>query len=137
MSELKPGRELDALIAEKVMGYRRKTKTYGEGEFYRAGVVHEQWYEPDDDFIACKRDLTDGKIGEIVAVHRGFPAYSASIGAAWLVVQKLRLCVVPWGETQWTAVRQQRWIMDAERFASDTAAEAVCRCALDAVEVTT
>lgn len=138
MSELKPGREFDALIAEKVMGYRRKIKTYGESEFYRAGVVHEQWYGPDDDFIACERDLTDGETGEIVAVHRGFPAYSTDIAAAWPIAEKFRLCVTPWlpGKSQWTAFQVGRWDQDAERFVSDTAAEAICYCALNAVGVT-
>ena len=78
-TELGAGRELDALVAEKVMGYRwREVRAKGstntvpvwEGSAYR-------W--PDGVYDA--REL---------AARGGPPVFSTSIAAAWQVVEKMR-----------------------------------------------
>ena len=117
MSELKPGRELDALIAEKVIGLDVQ-----RDQVTRHWLADKKADDPVDYFI--------GKTNDRV------PHYSTDIAVAWPVSEKLRLCLVPWGESQWTAFQIGHWYEDAERFASDTAAGAICRCALDAVGVT-
>lgn len=58
-----PGRELDALIAEKVLGYKRLED---------APDGSERWRYPNE-----------GK-------YSGIPSFSTSIEAAWEVVEKLR-----------------------------------------------
>jgi len=66
MSELKPGRELDALIAEKV---------------FEARLVYSAFA---DDIISC--DFPDRELGHHFP---RLPAYSTSIEAAWKVVEKV------------------------------------------------
>lgn len=67
LDELKPGPELDALIAEKVMGlslFQRERKS-SSGVRWKERLIDDPW----------KR--------------RPIPAYSTSISAAWEVVEKL------------------------------------------------
>lgn len=66
--ELKPGRELDALIAEKVMGLRY----YPPGNSATCIVETPGWYSPGQSRVV-----------------ESLPAYSTSIAAAWEVVEKL------------------------------------------------
>ena len=75
-AELKAGRELDALIAEKVMGWHRKT----ENEIY------PYWY----DEIGLVTKLAE----DIPSWSDGFANYawspSTNISSAWEVVEKFR-----------------------------------------------
>lgn len=65
---MKPGRELDALIAEKVMGLKNiRLANDGRSDYLCYG-------KPDSIFL-------EGKI---------VPAYSTDISAAWLVVEKMQ-----------------------------------------------
>ena len=76
MAELKPGIELDELIAHKIMGAQ-------------------------------------------VAL------YSTDIKAAWVLVEKLKLCVAPYpGRDLWSAFR------DSKVFIAPTAPHAICLAAL-------
>jgi hypothetical protein len=68
---MKPGRELDALIAEKVMGW-------GPIEIDRNGNP-----------VGINPDYPSKFKCHIV------PNYSTDIAAAWTVVEKLKLCVWP------------------------------------------
>lgn len=99
---------LDVAIAEKAMGQR---------------YVKE-----------CPLDVPDcgGKYDPTVGRWPCLPPYSTYIEAAWELVKRYRLCVVPFGESQWTAFRQGRWEQDAARFATDTAEVSICLAALDA-----
>lgn len=63
---MKPGRELDALVAEKVMGFEVKTET-------RPYELSDLNLHPGDRYIG------DGK---------QIPPYSTEIGAAWTIVDK-------------------------------------------------
>lgn len=86
MSALVAGRELDALVAEKVMGWVWATAGLGVPEDRRRA-----WLKPTLSSIDIEWR------GEIKAKHRGVaaaefgdvPHYSTSIADAWTVVEKL------------------------------------------------
>src|SRR5437899_3127619 len=73
MTELKAGRELDALVAERVMGLVRCEALH---HVIEGGYCHA---------LPTSRD----KGGET-------PCYSTSIAAAWLVVEKLQTQACVW-----------------------------------------
>lgn len=75
MTPLPPGRELDALIAEKVMGWNKFT-SHPEGW---TDVGEGPWFIIPGE-IKCEAVRSD----EI-------PAYSTDIAAAWEVVEKMRV----------------------------------------------
>lgn len=116
---LNAGRELDAAVAERVMGWTRTHETHRlHGRTYLRGAAPAT--------------------GRLQAV----PAYSTDIAAAWLVVEKLR-------EHGWfPSVQAQeecgqlggRWLCEVDpRFSfidgdGSTAPLAVCRAALAAME---
>lgn len=99
MSNPKPGRELDALVAEKVMGWKIEERYFYLGpedghwtytlDQDRAAKDYtvttnagkEPWYVPQ----LCFNDPTD----EWNDWQR-VPEFSSSIGAAWEVVEKLK-----------------------------------------------
>lgn len=62
---MKPGRELDALVAEKVMGFHRASDGWFRTETHPGGVI-------------------TAAVG-----HIDLPHYSINISAAWEVVEKL------------------------------------------------
>lgn len=124
------GRELDALVAERVMGWTLTTPV-----------------DPACDFaVGTKRDGTDarrnfgrGPDGKEVS----FPLYSTDIAAAWQVVEKLR---ADGYEVQVAAEPDPRvsaYHCEIARLSDsgstvefdDTAPLAICRAALAAVEV--
>lgn len=115
MSEQLPaGRELDALIAEHVMGWQQVltfTADTKEGQY--------EWIDP---------DLTS----------QALPHYSTDIAAAWLVVQKIESfsLIAPgaWyagGEYH----NEDRWCCETATTIAygDTAPHAICLAALKAV----
>lgn len=81
---MSPGRELDALIAEKVMGWKRGTARVENYAAPSEEIAHREatgWIDP------------SGAFHEIVwgtGLCPGLPAYSTAIAAAWEVVEKLR-----------------------------------------------
>ena len=105
------GRALDALIAEKVMGW--KFRGYGNGG---------------GEWTCGKKKMAFGGFD-----GGSLPNYSTSIVAAWLIAEKLRLGVVP------SRLHAQRWravlrTNDGERYEeADTAPLAICLMALQAV----
>lgn len=113
MSAVKAGRELDALIAEKVMGDVRLDPPVRlpNGVTYRWKSEGEITPEP--------------------------PPYSTDIGAAWLVVGHLRDAglrpvLMPDWHRQWQCVvyRKDKFIAQSEFL--DSAPEAICRAAFQA-----
>lgn len=113
------GRELDALVAEKVMGLKH----------------------------VFNADLTEGWI-DIDTVCRSLPSYSTDIAAAWKVVEKLQAYNPFWdadgfmefdlsptsgvdGERGWTC----NFGDDNTRAYASTAPHAICLAALKAVTV--
>jgi hypothetical protein len=112
---MKPGRELDALIAEKVMGLvihhkRRDEWNDGDSLFY-------VYYVEDEEHI------------------EHVPKYSTDISAAWEVVKKLRdlgyrpILMPDWGE-DWECqiYREAERIVDSPWC--ETAPHAICLAAL-------
>lgn len=110
MTDLPPGRELDAMIAERVMGWTR--------------------LQPGNDVLGwvtgpAKTDL------------RGLPDFSTDIAAAWEVALHIRsesrlfdFDVWVMGDDEWGA----RFVTDKEYKAwGDTAPHAICLAALKAV----
>ena len=71
---MKPGRELDALVAEKVMG---QTVRLADD----MGVDHDE-----GDFFVNKPDSKEPRWGHML----GLPHYSTDIAAAWAVVEKMQ-----------------------------------------------
>ena len=114
--EMPAGREMDALVAEKVMGWR---------------MMRGHWVPPEaapeTNILACP-----------TSTYR----YSTDIAAAWEVVEKVNL-LEPYGDTLWKD--QRGWVfgvhdVDGAGYAyedvtviADTAPLAICRAALKAV----
>ena len=108
-------RELDALVAEKVMGW----KSYDRKDGVR------EW---------CKPGEKISIVGTVVCLDRDWDP-STSISDAWLVVEKL-----DWDITLeyvvmhgWRAVIKRPDLFEGFGQA-DTAPEAICRAALEAVK---
>ena len=105
VDKLEAGRELDALIAEKVMGYE----------------------------CVCDEEPVDCPIHNKADLYTLRP-YSTDIAAAWGVVEKLRLFVMPWGLDEWCAANQrdERLAFSDILESGETAPLAICRAALKA-----
>ncbi len=73
--ELEAGRELDELIALKVMGWS------------------EVWFnEGEHDYVGFPPDKIGSKVGTVL------PRFSTNIADAWQVAEKLKIGVLPWFE---------------------------------------
>ena len=88
--DLPPGRELDALIAEKVMGYHRHTLK----EFIDMGYTHVEddtglYLTPDKEIPEPFNCYDENLVGGLNILTLGILNYSTSISAAWEVVEKL------------------------------------------------
>lgn len=59
-----------------------------------------------------------------------FNRFSTDIEAAWDLVEKFKLCVMPWDDGQWTAVRLTEILEDGDRNKAPTAPHAICLAAL-------
>lgn len=118
---MKPGRELDALVAKKVMGWTKHRRAAGEDVDYSFN-----WVPPE-----FRGD---------VAYWRPLPRYSEDIAAAWVVVSKLPCAhlAVEWRDGRgweawfaiWDSVKQDA---DVYEGLGDTAPHAICLAALKAV----
>lgn len=146
MTILQPGRELDALIAEKVMGFKRFNQppdydgNYGgEPVLFPPGMVPEKsgWQWP-----------PKGKVS-----FAGFsPHYSTSIEEAWWVVERMRqrmccfflksdgtACWECYGITDMNSEEHNNPIISQWNvyICVETAPHAICLAALKAMEVET
>lgn len=108
--KMTPGRELDALVASKVMGLR-KTED---------GIL---WY--------CEK---------LDTFFEDIPHFSSNISSAWLVVEKLNLAVIPtehgkWKATESVFIPECIYYEVNLDIASegDTAPHAICLAALKAI----
>jgi hypothetical protein len=118
MSEMKAGRELDALVAEMVMGFKREKKKW---EFVSiGGHIPFPMRVPFDDF----------------------PNYSTDISAAWDVVKKFAgLGFITLFSTEWSSATRPSgpgWACQIDGSKNtelgETAPHAICLAALKAVE---
>lgn len=140
------GRELDALVAEKVMGWTR------EG----AGWHTKPWHRPSKDYPGSIINDWDSK-GEhdflvIPNAHSGIsnrvsfcgcegdaeiPHYSTSIAAAWEIVEKLNsteFVLERWPELQFTV--RSTFIRGENFSVANSAPHSICLAALKAMGVT-
>ena len=134
IDELKPGPELDRLVAENVFGYK----------VFR-------WGDPDNLFVASSKSAFDYACnGDTLTCHtnmgKGFcftmPNYSADIAAAWLVFE--RVFEIDPGRFRLGLSRDMfsgKYItilnttMDRYDILAETAPLAICLAALKAVGV--
>lgn len=135
MTKMNPGRELDAIIAEKVMG--QKVMLLTKEQFC---VLFSTFY-------------TDSypEFGYIVGAGKSLPHYSTDIAAAWLVVEKMRLlgfsycieqAISEEKPTAWfvpksygAGIHVLEQIAEAISEKSDSLPHAICLAALKAVGV--
>ena len=118
MDQLEAGRELDALVAEKVMGWRIKGKDWVDEHGRYQGAVETYWV------------IADG--GPSKGWHP-----STDIAAAWLVVEKLGWqYVFRLGnrDDKWWCVLsvEPDWQLSDNCAEAPTAPLAICRAALAA-----
>lgn len=111
---MKPGRELDTLVAEKVMGLK-------------------------EDYLSCPTCKYDGVMGGL-----GYLPYSTDITAAWLVVEKMHTHPKPvlqlaapqqdFCNERWRAEFSRKWWHEGSPYEyacnGETAAHAICLAAL-------
>ena len=132
------GRELDALVAERVMGIKPTPITVIDGTGVRADVGT----------LSSSYRLPDGRTGREA---RSLPHYSTDMAAAWQVVEAMERCGL-WLMLEHCRFREM-FDVEPDRFAEagqwtahfqtpvnclgsecgDTAALAICRAALAAV----
>jgi hypothetical protein len=116
---MNPGRELDALIAEKVMGIKMPAIPIN-------GATYQEW-------AAISK-----------ASHEAVspPCYSTEIAAAWQVVEKIKDMVkgtdgtfkIQWCEPVWICYWDHEDFLSNPGYAqADTAPHAICLAALKAV----
>lgn len=114
---MKPGHELDALIAKKVMGWKREQ---------HLGLKQLVWKGPPDLFVTWRDDPL---------------LYSTSIAAAWEVVEKIKLdgnmvninTASNFSSVQIEKLNNGRWDLAVDSTDGDTAPHAICLAALKAV----
>ena len=115
------GRALDAMVAEKVMGWQFVPASKPEG--------HPRWTDGEDWFCAEKTCISGGSP----------PAYSTDIAAAWQVVEELHrrfpdLTI----EVGWSHETRQWFCQDYDEMnfggAGSSAPLAICLAALRAVD---
>jgi len=122
MSDLKPGRILDALIAEKVMGWKFI------GPFTT------------DPTLGSDRWATDGNGCE--RYYSDVPDYSTSIAAAWEVVEKFKHIQLSVGHAGvWYAVisvykDESTLFEEFEGASNKSAPHAICLAALNSLSQT-
>lgn len=102
-TSIEPGLELDKLIAEKVLGWYQDSDVGGP----------RAWWRDKDD--------TEN------IFHLNY--FSTDIKAAWELVEKFELCIVPW-DAGWSAFAPYRFGRDCERNKAPTAPHAICLAAL-------
>jgi hypothetical protein len=112
-NELAAGRELDALVAEKVMGWTsvRTGKKYDASDF--------------DDLYGQPPGGADWRYP--------VPRYSEDIAAAWGVVQKIGLFVGPFVAGEWWASLSIDDYLNSRCSKGATGPLAICRAALSAM----
>ena len=115
---MEAGRELDALIAEKIIGWRVDYDSY------------RHW----TDIPGVKaKDLILSEPGYIFHGEKTIedvPHYSTDIAAAWQVAEKVRLTVAPFGADMWSATHDGKYFR-----VEHSAPYAICLAALRACGV--
>ena len=134
---MKAGRELDAKIAEKVMGWKIYTPTNGYGDAFTL----EYYSQPGEDIKIALAEVQKWAIGKLRAVSKWNP--STNIAHAWEVVEKLKEDHPRWYfELHWRHDAKYRFQITEMHVGynntlidwGETAPLAICLAALKAVE---
>lgn len=153
IDEMEAGRKLDALVAEKVMGWTAQEMQLVLFPSSKEQALEWGWEEYTEENYDWRRGWLFPDFKPPLSLHhpigwdyRKLPRYSIDIAAAWSVVEKLGLAIVPQsahGGFDWLAldlelVRYGNDITLVERgdtaHSAPTAQLAICRAALKAVE---
>lgn len=136
-NSLQPGRDLDALVAEKVMGVKPKLIAIATQDGGKSAAVVEHWNGPFPDHNSV-RDWIEEHPGYKLDFWKEYRPYSTDIAAAWKVIEKL--CDAPDGDLplQITFTRSNGWFVEiGDGVCSDQDIEglsqAICLAALKAV----
>lgn len=125
--EMKPGRELDAMVAEKVIGL----ECYPSHKAWmQSGMPHIQYWSGAVQYPAYWNEAHE----EALSV----PDYSTDICAVWEVVDKLKICITPQSigapeEYAYMVEYENEPAVKRIQIFSSTAPEAICKVALSAV----
>lgn len=140
---MNPGRELDALIAEKVMGWTwKKFKHHGADHSVYFNHEKTQWLGPSDFNPKVQPGFGLQLLGCSV------PPYSSEISAAWNVLEKANITQVmkmekgewmarfdgPTNENGYYAVRTYRGEFATSYAFGSTPAHAICLAALKSID---
>lgn len=144
-AEMPAGREMDALVAEKVMGWRAWAERRGDYTYIVFQLPGEREpfakYRNPEAERARYAPIAFADIDEMKHVVCDIPRYSTEIAAAWEVVSALgERAPFPqylevanrYSDAAWIAKVFEGGVMVAEAYA-DTAPLAICRAALAAV----
>lgn len=116
---LEPGLELDRFIAMKILGWIQISDIGGPRKWWLPlskadEILSRPSYPPMEEALCLNHFSTD-------------------ISAAWSLVERFRLCVVPAGDHQWSAFRRDgvfqnanKSIADTVKAVADTAPHAIC-----------
>jgi hypothetical protein len=127
-TQMEAGREMDVLIAERVMGWRRVQWATEAGRAIEPGwmLVNEIDWATDHYRAARSDELPSSDFDVLV------PRYSTDIPAAWPVLEKLMAdfnVELRWDGRRWTCCVIHPFYRG---HAADTAPLAICRAALAA-----
>lgn len=138
-TQLKAGRELDALIAERVMDECPWQIWFSRDSVLRCTDINGISY------FCANKEQAESYIKDFpvdwnaVLMEPQCKEYSSDISAAWEVVEKMRH--LGWSfdlnlMARYTVVFRQNYLKDTDRFSSkeDTAPHAICLAALKAIE---
>lgn len=120
IDEMPAGREMDALVAEKVMGWKREWVTNS------ATLMRREVFCPPGVIGWISSGEKDGIPNEV-------PYYSTSISAAWEVVEKMEADGVGCKLSNYAPGWRAEFYKNEGDAGADTAALAICRSALRAV----
>lgn len=128
--QLKPGRELDARIAERLFGWTGLDPTARWGK-YDCGDPGCEWTCVDEPWCRGLGISPNARHG----MPKPYPRFSEDIAAAWHIVEKLGLSVGPTADDAgyrdgWFAEKPERVISFAK---AQTAPHAICLAALKAI----
>ncbi len=124
--EMVAGRELDAAVAEHVMGLDVEVTVFEP----TTPEGHADWYGPCDGFADGECSVCKG------SVSHNSPYYSTSIAAAWEVVEKVGAVRIELFSDGWYAQFgsfQHNRKFTTKAGVADTAPHAICLAALAAV----
>jgi hypothetical protein len=133
---MEAGREMDALVAERVMGLTLRREEEDESPTHP--YVY-RWQRPDGSRICTHTSFGFGWCGSRDEANKCLPSYSTDIAAAWQVVEHfskgkdMPVFVGMVGDSAEAKIYDTEGNPLMEPVHADTPALAICRAALKAV----